>query len=187
MQLETSRFNQVITAAKEKASADARCLRAIDRAVEMLGSAGWSFDNRTGVLTVCGSDGALHTATAETCTCKAFTQFSDRRCKHRIAAKLLARYFDQLPIPSRPVQIVTPADSALATVEDLASQVMAERASVGVAVGKPAKQTVSDFLNSRAARLSDRDLDEMAERWERESAPLIKRPTHDVRIDGYQI
>jgi hypothetical protein len=91
MQLNPDRLTAVIAYAKEKSASNEACLRAIDRAVKMLIEREWYFDFATGALTIWGSNQVYHANGV--CQCAAYSA-GHLLCKHRIAARLLVRYFE---------------------------------------------------------------------------------------------
>jgi hypothetical protein len=92
MNLNSDRLTAVIALAKEKSASNEACLRAIDRAVKMLIEREWYFDFATGALTIWGSNGQVYHANG-VCQCAAYSA-GHLLCKHRIAARLLVRYFE---------------------------------------------------------------------------------------------
>jgi hypothetical protein len=98
MQLNPDRLTTVIAYAKQLSAGKPRLIRAIDRATHLLREGRWRYDNRTGTLTVCGSGQELYIATPMSCQCRAFTEFKDGCCRHRIAVRLLRLYHDAVGV-----------------------------------------------------------------------------------------
>ena len=98
-----SKFEKVVEAARKSASADARWLRAIEKAIEQIESNPY-MDYSNGALLVLGNSGQIYTANGA-CQCKAYE--AGTACWHRAAAKLLKNYFatDGLA-PARPLNLV---------------------------------------------------------------------------------
>src|SRR5215207_6347210 len=85
-----TRFEKVIAEAKAKCAGNARCLRAIDRAVEQIETNPYmTYEN--GELLVLGTTGETYRANG-VCQCRAYA--SGQLCWHRTLAKLLKRYFE---------------------------------------------------------------------------------------------
>jgi hypothetical protein len=110
MKLDTKRLAAVIAYAKDLSAGKQRLIRAIDRAVSLIREGHFEYDNATGTLTVIGSGLNRYVATPMSCQCKAFTEFNDSCCRHRIAVRLLWLYHDApgvVTAASRPEQNAT--------------------------------------------------------------------------------
>jgi hypothetical protein len=93
MDINDKLFEQIVETAKLKAGGEARWVAAIDRAVKMLD--GNPYIHLDGDELLVMSDTSLKTYAANgSCQCEAFA--FGRICKHRIAARLLTRYFEAL-------------------------------------------------------------------------------------------
>ena len=87
--LNSNKMAAVVAEAKAKVTGQAKWVRAIDRAVEMLESSPyWNYAD--GELLVLGSEGECYRANGS-CQCAAYRQ-GMAHCKHRVAAKLLKIY-----------------------------------------------------------------------------------------------
>lgn len=174
MTLNQAQLEAVIAEAKTKCQNDKRCLRAIDRAAEMLRTRSWRFDSRTNMLTVSGSGRELYQATPRACECRAFTEFNDRRCWHRTGAKLLQRYHEAIELLARPAS---------------------QHVEINISGALAAEPTAAE-MRAHFARQSEIDREALSERLadaprtlreELERAPLVRPNGRGSVLNGYQI
>ena len=100
LNLNQARFEKVVTEAKVKCAGNARCERAIERAVEQVGSNPY-MEYSDGELLVLSPSGEIYRANGH-CQCRAYA--AGQLCWHRVAAKLLRRYHEaeQRPAATAP-------------------------------------------------------------------------------------
>lgn len=197
MQLNETKLNQIVTAARHIASNNDRCLRAIDRAVEMLNTREWSFDR--GILVVKGSKGQTYTVTSGYCHCDAMTPC----CKHKVARRLLVLYFDEAFAPEPHLHICScrliwscaencdhgiSANCPTCSREEFACSECHKTIEGECERHPDARQIRLTAAEMIERRLQDERLKaRRAEQWLRNHSVLVKSQPKDVRYEGASI